>query len=152
MSRAILFIGNLHSGLLGFYMPTLKNSSTSCLPNHLTLWLLIDGKSNQFPDFLKLQFKGKNPKCESFKPWRISVKELFFASKQMKAIGSEQWACKKTLYLNFHSERTIALFYRCAITVVFESDHGWIFSSNPAVYGVFSSSDLNFSLISVSGL
>jgi len=90
MNRAVLFTGNLHSGLLGFYMPTLKKSSTSCLPNHLTLWLPVDGKSNQFPDFLKLQFRGKNPKCESFQPWRISVKELFFASKEMKAIGSEK--------------------------------------------------------------
>lgn len=32
------------------------------------------------------------------------MKELFFTSKEMKAIGSEQRACKKTLYLSFPSE------------------------------------------------
>lgn len=122
---------------LGFCVPTLKNSSTSCLPNHLTSRLLIDGKSNQFPDFLKLQFRGKNPKGESFKPWRISVEEQFFASKEMKAIGSEERACKKTLYLSFHSERTIALFCQCAFAAIFESEHGWIFSSNPRAHGGF---------------
>lgn len=133
MNRAIIYMGNLHSGLSDFYMPTLKSSSTSYLPNHLPSWLVIDGKSNRFPDFLELKLKGKNPKCESFKPWSIPVKELYFASKKMKAISSEEWACEKSLFqFPFRkSHRFILSVLTCSILVTFGLNCSLIFSSIP---------------------
>lgn len=68
----------------------------------------FDGKRERFPDCSKLQFGGKNPTCESFKPWGISVKEQFSASKTTEAMGSElQLLRKRCVEVSIRRERQL---------------------------------------------